>query len=51
MCKFPLVEGIKSQNSKVRSGKTFGVDLLEGCKNQDNDASTTRITILNAEDE
>ena len=36
---------------KVRSGKTFGVDLLEGCKNKDNDASTTRIGIFNAEGE
>ena len=36
---------------KVRSGKTFGVDLLEGCKNKHNDASTTRIAILNAEGE
>jgi len=33
---------------KVRSGKTFGVDC---CKYKDNDASTTRITILNAEGE
>ena len=36
---------------KVRTGKTFGVDLLEGCKYKYNDASTTRIAILNAEGE
>jgi hypothetical protein len=36
---------------KVKTDKTFGVDLLEGCAYKDNDASTTRIAILNAEDE